>query len=591
MRQLQTTRGSRHHREATLCLLEEETTFPVPPLHHKSDSRECWLPNRRRDVGHAAKWAIGSATGCAQRERAKERASKEPKERTSLVERRKSKTAKAAPDPGGKPRVVYFSLREDHQEDGFAGMVMRREPEDQEPSGDETQRALEREVPRMMTLPASEIERQFRQELQFVPPTSKATMPSPPDAMVNPAAGGVLSAVPMGSDGTHMSMVAGEPSPQRAAFLEECPHSETTRRGTNAHVEMVRCKQCGKVLKKVSKNPTQCDKPMQECHHENVSWRGTNGHVWHWSCPDCGTDETIKKVPGAQRPVPGRPYDVVPMAEPRSASSAAGSVPGLPIGGTLTQEIQFGSSADWSRYRDLLDNMVRNHLEARGEITTGEFYQLVQATSLCFKGLHPGWNARSSEEQQPLDARRALFETPTSRTTRSSPGTPAGGEGATRMTFGKYKGMQFQEVYEIHPVYVDWTLREAQRGETYLSYCMGRSEAETDAGHPGVAYMVNQGQHEEEDAEDLDQIEKTCIFLDSGCTQTCHGEVWMQRLDSEVKSLSGIGGKTMTLGEGLLYVIFESGNGTRIPGEIQSTELDLQHHCSCLCQVKKLWAW
>ena len=103
--------------------------------------------------------------------------------------------------------------------------------------------------------------------------------------------------------------------------------------------------------------------------------------------------------------------------------------------------------------------------------------------------------------------------------------------------------------------------------------------------------MVNQGQHEEEDAEDLDQIEKTCIFLDSGCNQTCHGEVWMQRLDSEVKSLSGIGGKTMTLGEGLLYVTFESGNGTRIPGEIQSTELDLQHHCSCLCQVKKLWAW
>lgn len=114
--------------------------------------------------------------------------------------------------------------------------------------------------------------------------------------------------------------------------------------------------------------------------------------------------------------------------------------------------------------------------------------------------------------------------------------------------------------------------------------------------------MVNQGQHEEEDAEDVDQIEKTCIFLDSGCNQTCHGEVWMQRfieatgysselLDSEVKSLSGIGGKTMTLGEGLLYVTFESGNGTRIPGEIQSTELDLQHHCSCLCQVKKLWAW
>ena len=199
--------------------------------------------------------------------------------------------------PGGKPRVVYFSLREDHKDDGFAGMVLRREPEDQEPLGDEAQRALEREVQRMMTLPASEIDRQFRQELAFVPPTSKATMPSPPDAMVNPAAGGVLSAVPMGSDGPHTPMVARGPMPQRAAFLDECPHSETTRRGTNAHVEMVSCKQCGKVLKKVPKNPTHHDKPMatktsQECQHENVSWRGTNGHVWHWSCPDCGADET-----------------------------------------------------------------------------------------------------------------------------------------------------------------------------------------------------------------------------------------------------------------------------------------------------------
>ncbi len=506
--------------------------------------------------------------------------------------------------PGSKPRVVYFSLRDDQSDGGFAGMVLRREPEDQEPLESDAQRVLEQEVMRLMRLPPSEVDRQFRQELQFVPPTSKSTMPSPPDTMAAFASGGYLAEVPMGSDGLTLSTPTTEPPRQQANFLDECPRKETTRRGTNAYVEMVSCKACGKVLKKTPKDTTHKDRPMivksvRECQHENVSWKGTNGYVWKWSCPDCGQEETIKKTPGGVRPVPGQPHATPSMAAASpGASSGSAPMPILPAGGAQVREVQFGSDADWMRYRDLLDTMVKTHLTTKPEMTTEEFYQLVQATSVCFKGLNPGMNPRVLEEPS-CETRRNLFETPRRSTseasgmTRSTPGTSAG-EGCKKMTFGKYKGLTFQEVYHRHPDYVDWTLREAQKGETYcagmvrwMSYCLRRNEAEEEeeAG-PGVAYMVQEHEDmiEEVDDEDVGEAEKSYIFLDSGCNQTCHGEVWMQKfiestgytpewLDSEVKSLSGIGGKTMTLGERLLYVTFESDKGDVIPGEIQSTEL------------------
>lgn len=84
--------------------------------------------------------------------------------------------------PAGKPRVVYFSLRDDDVDDdvGFAGMALRGEPLGPEPLDEEQQRLMEEEVHRLLRLPQAEIDRRFQQEIEYMTPTSKAAGMSPP---------------------------------------------------------------------------------------------------------------------------------------------------------------------------------------------------------------------------------------------------------------------------------------------------------------------------------------------------------------------------------------------------------------------------
>ena len=79
--------------------------------------------------------------------------------------------------------------------------------------------------------------------------------------------------------------------------------------------------------------------------------------------------------------------------------------------------------------------------------------------------------------------------------------------------------------------------------------------------------------------------EATYMFLDSGCNQTCHGELWMRRfskvtqhhpqwLHRQTTELNGIGGRSRTLGERLLYVMLENTRGEGVPGEVTSVEIE-----------------
>ena len=85
-----------------------------------------------------------------------------------------------------KPRVVYFSVRDSHQEEPFAGMVHRYEPSGPGSPGldDVDQRRLEDEVRRLMTLPPERLEQQFQQELHYMPPQSKAAARPPSGSLV-----------------------------------------------------------------------------------------------------------------------------------------------------------------------------------------------------------------------------------------------------------------------------------------------------------------------------------------------------------------------------------------------------------------------
>ena len=81
-----------------------------------------------------------------------------------------------------------------------------------------------------------------------------------------------------------------------------CPHSRTTRKGSNAYIEMVTCLDCHQVISKVKKSDlalpsTAASVPQRAagggtgnpaCKCLNVTWRGSNGYQWKKTCLDCG---------------------------------------------------------------------------------------------------------------------------------------------------------------------------------------------------------------------------------------------------------------------------------------------------------------
>ncbi len=224
----------------------------------------------------------------------------------------------------------------------------------------------------------------------------------------------------------------------------------------------------------------------------------------------------------------------------------------------------FHGQEDWMNYRDLLERMVTTHMSLHGAMTHQEFLHTVNPTLLCYRTF-------SYTTMQ-----NAIPASTTSRSTRSS----VADEGSRLFSFGKHKGQRFDQVYEFHPDYVDWTLREMDQSDGYcqgmkrwMKYCRDRISEE----QAPTAYMVEAEEEAEED-------EGLYLYLDSGCNHTCHGELWLKKfvektgyepiwLHQEEKELNGIGGKTKTLGEREFYIRLEVTNGAQIPGEIASTEI------------------
>ena len=272
----------------------------------------------------------------------------------------------------------------------------------------------------------------------------------------------------------------------------------------------------------------------------DVSWRRTNAHIWQWTCKDCGRVEKIKEV-GRETPSPSSGY--APSTPPARASSSDSVAPSMqmPRSPAMTSgggETMFHGQEDWMNYRDLLERMVTTHMSLHGAMTHQEFLHTVNPTLLCYRTF-------SYTTMQ-----NAIPASTTSRSTRSS----VADEGSRLFSFGKHKGQRFDQVYEFHPDYVDWTLREMDQSDGYcqgmkrwMKYCRDRISEE----QAPTAYMVEAEEEAEED-------EGLYLYLDSGCNHTCHGELWLKKfvektgyepiwLHQEEKELNGIGGKTKTL--------------------------------------------
>lgn len=330
-----------------------------------------------------------------------------------------------SPSKGDKPRVVYFALNDADESGGAGYMAYRGSGEMPEGAGDlqghiepehldqERQRAMEREVQRLMALPPERIDEMLQQELAYMPPTSKSASvrhaylgESPPQAVAKQP---MMKPPPPKSHMIYRSEGAmpGEggldgPTP-RSSISEGCEHKNITRRGTNAYISMETCKDCGKILRKEPKTTTANDKVMTssvpgECDHPTtmVNWKGTNGYAWKWTCEKCGMTETHKKEAGLKKPIPGqRPErDSGEAASSTSARSATTTRPRMGDGGSL-EEILCGSQQDWQQFSGLLHRMVENHIALHGSVTQGEFYHIASATyatTLWEAPLYGRWN-------------------------------------------------------------------------------------------------------------------------------------------------------------------------------------------------------
>ena len=539
-----------------------------------------------------------------------------------------------------KPRVVYFSVGEaESKDENYAGMAIQ-EGDPGEVHGPEDNaggagdgglphgaglRAMglpefEQEVHRLMRLPPAEVDRMFRQEVAFVPATSKAAPATPPSSMGHYAmqsqgaapstperghAGEREFQTPTSSPGVvarvqASTLMPDRPSPPHSTLstptvstgaVGTCLHPNTTRRGTNAYVNMVSCKDCGAVLEKVKKDNTANDARMlvqtpDQCGHHRVNWKGSNGYQWKWTCEDCGRSEAVKKTPGAVRPIPGGVTGASSSSVAPSPSVIA--TPGL-TGGSSDSEMLFDGIQDWTMYQALLNQAVTSHIGIYNTITRGEFLQMVNVVSLCYRSFGgqvvqqaiPPLPGRRWGAQEGSEGSRSLVSTP-----GTSRGTAGGGQ---TFTFGSHKGRTFVDVYENVPSYVDWTLDEAERGggwcagmRRWMQYCRNRRQDEGE----GTVYMALGDDiidvSDEEDREvDPDDV---LLYLDSGCNATCHGEVWAKRyrkatgespswVHQGVGTLRGIGGGTKTTGVKEFYVGLETEEGSLVPGEIISTEI------------------
>ena len=284
---------------------------------------------------------------------------------------------------GEKPRVVYFSLRDQEPEQPAQFMALSgygagadpggREDETQENEAEITQ-AMESEVRRLMRLPPEQIDRMMQEELAFVHPTSKAAPPQMPESLTR----GVYATMP--------------PSASSSGGPGGCSHEKVTRRGTNAYINMITCTDCGKVLLKEPKETTRSDTTMVtmspgECPHpeKKISWKGTNAHVWKWSCGQCGETQTHRKTPGAEKPVPGQRQGLTSVEDSGSRSVAGSQGSGTRVGRAETsvtadpqflEEVMFTNPSDWQRFSTLLDRMMISHLVIYGQATHNDFYHI-----------------------------------------------------------------------------------------------------------------------------------------------------------------------------------------------------------------------
>ena len=130
-----------------------------------------------------------------------------------------------------------------------------------------------------------------------------------------------------------------------------CEHLRTTRSGTNAYYNMLRCLDCGHVLQREVRTATTTTATPKAagsvgsvfnpknvgCPHHSVSWTGTNAFRWRRTCRACGEVRT-GTVAGSERP-----RSTSTSGHGLSASSTGHGLPAQAPGFSLQRPVRISS--------------------------------------------------------------------------------------------------------------------------------------------------------------------------------------------------------------------------------------------------------
>ena len=372
-----------------------------------------------------------------------------------------------------------------------------------------------------------------------------------------------------------------------------CPHTNTTRRGTNAYRKVLRCLDCGTTLSdvKVTAKDMQT-KDQSKCSHERKDWRGTTGHRWQWTCRDCGQQEYGEKAVG----VSGRAAASSASAEaPMSAPTGHGDNPAVRI-----------SAEDVDKTMELMQMTIDLHREMGGHV---DLIMMDTIYARCRDRVMLTSLARHADERYRIRGPRAPSSPeylPTSPTpspagaaaspTGALPALPPGIQHETVLESGAHRGETFGHVYLMHSSYVKLIVSKHARGDltneqlkVFALYCQHVNSGSMSRPAPtarlrGSGSTAHMAYEEQEHlAPPLDEFDARAL-LDTGCNNTCHGADWMRRfievcgyeppLEPTSGSFKGLGGQVEVLGIRHLPVTMKALDGTIIHGVIASTELE-----------------
>ena len=373
---------------------------------------------------------------------------------------------------------------------------------------------------------------------------------------------------PTPSDQLPLSTADGGSS-QKALAWPSCPHQNKTRQGSNSHVKILRCKDCGFILEKERiKAPEKMKtEDVRDCDHADKDFRGTTSTTWKWTCKKCGHTEKGTKRPGQTG------LEASSQASFQDVRSGEGEAPCQsdrwcakldPGSGSLAT----GGNDDAMKVAQLMMSTLELQQELGVKV---QFEQLDRIYNKCKEFVSRG---RS----------KVPGVSSASSTTKTSKGLPSEADiqeiGNKTFKAGAHKGKTYHEVFERESSYSRSMVSKMHSGAVkdqsileFARYVEARNATNMHS------YMsILQPIQEEEDSS-----EPIVAVLDTGCNNSCHGDRWMARFQNmvgtEIKTeaadgrFRGVGGRVEVTCKRTIPVNMMTTDKQVTPGMITSIEL------------------